>query len=302
MTLVRFLTTGQPDGTTATTGNTGANVTPTGTGGTTTWKTAFGAHGSTGLQQVTTTAGQTNTVRFKFNAQSASGQSTHKQTTPPSNPSSDYQLFQYRYTGGRCFNVVWTSTGQVRVLDSANTITVLANAGVLSNSTQYVWAVVATGNSASTGAATIKVYAVGGTTPLTTANVTGGNFTANLFDAIDFGGGTVVGSHGEVDVQMNDGSGTEIPDYVPTTPLTTPTVTAGTIINPTVVGGSNGTAVATWPAVANATGYDAFKILNPSGTPADADFGTAVATGVTSPYTFTGLSAGNYAIGIKAKA
>ncbi len=80
--------------------------------------------------------------------------------------------------------------------------------------------------------------------------------------------------------------------------LDTPTVTLGSVTNPTTIGGNDGTAVVSWPAVSNATSYDAYLATGSS--PAQGDF-TLVASGVTSPYTFTGLNAGDKAFGIKAK-
>lgn len=86
---------------------------------------------------------------------------------------------------------------------------------------------------------------------------------------------------------------------VTTTPLATPVVTAGATTNPTTVGGTNGTQVVTWASVPGATSYVAYRAGG--STPAQGDF-VQVATGVTSPYTFTGLSAGTYSFGIRAKA
>lgn len=83
-----------------------------------------------------------------------------------------------------------------------------------------------------------------------------------------------------------------------TNPLSTPTVTLGTTTNPSTIGGTDGSQVVTWGAVTNATSYDAYKATKAS--PAQSDF-TLVASGVTSPYTFTGLAAGTYSFGIMAK-
>jgi hypothetical protein len=57
--------------------------------------------------------------------------------------------------------------------------------------------------------------------------------------------------------------------------------------------------VVTWRAVTDAVSYEAWQAAGSS--PAQGDF-VRVATGVTSPYEFTGLSAGTYSYGIKAKA
>jgi hypothetical protein len=98
------------------------------------------------------------------------------------------------------------------------------------------------------------------------------------------------------DVQMDDGRTTEIGPIL--VALSTPTVTLGTTTNPTTAGGTNGSQVVTWGAVSNATSYDAYKATK--GSPAQSDF-TLVASGVTSPYTFTSLAAGTYSFGIMAK-
>jgi hypothetical protein len=122
--------------------------------------------------------------------------------------------------------------------------------------------------------------------------------TANTLAAVEIGNSTPAAiDFSAANLQYDDGRTTEIGAM--STQLSTPSVSSGTIVNPTTVGGSNGTAVATWSAVANATSYEAWKANN--GTPAQGDF-TLVATGVTSPYTFTGLTGSTWALGIKAKA
>lgn len=83
------------------------------------------------------------------------------------------------------------------------------------------------------------------------------------------------------------------------TVLPTPVVTAGATTKPTTVGGSDGTQVVTWPAVAGASSYDSYRAAGPSA--AQEDY-VLVQAGVTSPYTFTGQSRGAYLYGIKAKA
>lgn len=77
----------------------------------------------------------------------------------------------------------------------------------------------------------------------------------------------------------------------PQTTLVSQTPTSGP-------GLSDGTATISWPAVSGATGYSAHRATNPN--PVEGDF-VQVAASVTSPYTFTGLGAGQYALGIRAK-
>ena len=80
--------------------------------------------------------------------------------------------------------------------------------------------------------------------------------------------------------------------------LDTPAVSLGATTDPSTIGGADGSAVVSWSAVSNATSYDAYIAAGSS--PAQGDF-TLVASGVTSPYTFTGLSAGTASFGIRAK-
>ena len=153
------------------------------------------------------------------------------------------------------------------------------------------------------GTATLRIFNVGSSTPIwSKTDISGQNYvSASPFAAIDIGGGTTNTTIAGMDDQVNTGTGSEIPDYVPTTPLATPTVSAPSSnwVDPTVIGGSNGSAIASWPAVPNATSYEAWKAN--TATPAAGDW-TLVASGVTSPYKFTGLTGSVWALGIKAKA
>lgn len=84
-----------------------------------------------------------------------------------------------------------------------------------------------------------------------------------------------------------------------TTPLATPTVTLGAKTTTSTVGGTDGTQIVTWATVPNAASYEA--LIANTATPSPSDF-TVIATGVTSPYKFTGLAAGTHSYGIRAKA
>lgn len=93
----------------------------------------------------------------------------------------------------------------------------------------------------------------------------------------------------------HDGLTTEIASV--SNQLTTPTLTAGTTVEPSTIGGTDGTQDVSWAAVPSAASYNAYHADGL--TPAQGDF-TLVASGVTSPYTFTGLDAGDHSFGIKA--
>lgn len=81
------------------------------------------------------------------------------------------------------------------------------------------------------------------------------------------------------------------------TPLATPVLTIVSQTDPTTPGGSDGTVTVSWPAVPNAVSYEAGTA---SGN-VTSGF-TVVATGVTSPHTFTGLPGGVTTVAIKAMA
>ena len=83
---------------------------------------------------------------------------------------------------------------------------------------------------------------------------------------------------------------------VTATPLATPVVTVSASVNPTT-GASNGSITVTWPAVAGAHHYEAGIAAG------DVTSGyTVVSTAATSPFTFSGLSAGQKTVAIRAKA
>lgn len=139
-----------------------------------------------------------------------------------------------------------------------------------------------------------------GLTPFT--NIHGGEVGGGALGATNLWDFEFLGAE-PVTVSSSDTSASAAKAYfadspVVSTPLSTPVVTLGAKTTPTSVGGSDGTQVATWPAVTGAASYDAF--VSGSATPAQEEF-VRVGTNVTSPYTFTGLNPGQHAYGIKAK-
>jgi hypothetical protein len=82
----------------------------------------------------------------------------------------------------------------------------------------------------------------------------------------------------------------------PPAPLDTPVVTVTDETGPTTTSGTDGSITVTWPAITGATAYDA-GIAN--GLSQTGGF-TTVSSAATSPYTFTGLAAGNYTVAIRA--
>lgn len=99
------------------------------------------------------------------------------------------------------------------------------------------------------------------------------------------------------DIQLNDGPGPEIGDIIERLPEPDG-VTLGATTHPSPAGASNGTQVITWTVE---PGVTYVSRLADTLTPVEDDFDD-VTVGVTSPYTFTGLGAGPYSFGVKAKA
>lgn len=148
----------------------------------------------------------------------------------------------------------------------------------------------------------VRVYEAGSATPHTQVS---GALAADLASAAGIGSvryGFGTASTGLSSIDTNDGwaigSGDWLARYDLDEPLATPVINIDSFSHPTTIGGSEGTATISWGAVSGAVSYQAYIATGSS--PAQEAF-TLVASGVTSPYTFTGLSAGVKAFGIKAK-
>lgn len=221
---------------------------------------------------------------------------------PASAPSGNNVVMTLRSTNAtpNAMRFGFNSSNRPFVSDSASSLFFIANAGVLTANTWYRFEFLVHGNSASTGTCGVNVYTPSGSSPISGASqsFTGMNLTASPMAAVEIGNsaGNQPIDFYAANLQYDDGRTTEIGALA--TQLATPSVTLGTTTNPTTVGGTNGSQVVSWGAVSNATAYDAYLATNTS--PAQGDF-SLVASNVTSPYTFTGLAAGGYAFGIKAK-
>ena len=150
------------------------------------------------------------------------------------------------------------------------------------------------GTSATTGIARLAYYEGDSTTPVQdSGNITGIDVagTAGVIYGSRIGKYNAVALTGAIDMDSvtlrTDSDATSaFPPFL----LPTPVVT--------LVSASGNTATVSWPAVSGAASYTSHKAEGTA--PAQGDF-TLVATGVTSPYTFTGLSGGNWALGIRAE-
>lgn len=293
MTLLQRYITPLADGTAITTGNSGsASVTANG-GSTITWQSGFVVYAGVTSQSCLN--------RFNFNASNNNVQLTTRWRTPATanrptagNPQT---LFAFRHTAnGRALDVRAITNVGLASYDSANTITNVLAASLLADSTEYVIQVTVVGGSTTAGALSVAVYAVGGAQIGSTGTVTNGNYTVNAISVLEVGGTNPAFNFAFRYLQMNDGAGTYISDYVANVPLDTPAVSVTAFSNPTSVGGSNGSITVSWPPVTGATGYKGCVLAGSvtSGFTEDVD--------VTSPYTFAGLTAGAKTVAVKAKA
>lgn len=146
-------------------------------------------------------------------------------------------------------------------------------------------------------------YAADSLVPIEEVTLNAQNLGGNISDLGNVRGGKVgndtypgITYHDSIEMRTGADSTGFIGPY--TEPLPTPVVTLGAATRPSGVGEDDATQIVTWPAVAGATAYSAWLAVG--NTPAQGDFVKVGAT-VTSPYTFTGLSAGPYAFGIEAR-
>lgn len=194
-----------------------------------------------------------------------------------------------------------TSTGKLQFVEVSGSGTLLnvSSTASLSAATPYVLMILI---DKGTNQFTAEVYPTGSTTLAASVSGTLGGAMKDAagLQQVRWAIGTVTTlSYLDTNSDFALGHGDWLARTDVTSQLTTPTVTVGTITNPSTIGGSNGTTVVSWPAVSGATSYDAY--IATGSTPAQGDF-TLVASGVTSPYTYTGLTAGTKSFGIRAKA
>lgn len=167
----------------------------------------------------------------------------------------------------------------------------------LANGTYYANLIVTKGTTTSNG--TIKCYLYNASTDALIDSYVATNVNAGTADLTQAQVGKPI-STGTVDIDIDefacqDGITTEIPAV--SNQLATPATVDEGGSEPTTIGGTDGTQDVSWAAVPSAASYNAYHADGL--TPAQGDF-TLVASGVTSPYTFTGLDAGDHSFGIKA--
>jgi len=220
----------------------------------------------------------------------------------PSLPGSDFHIA--RLTDGsdaRLVSIHVSNTNRLRLSDATGTASGIWTAtDALVAGTKYrveVWA--KAGSTSTTAEIRVAYFLAGSTTPIQSFTTTAGSVaTGTPFARFIWGRITTSTIQAAFDSPVWETDGTALPGPL-SVPLDTPVVTRGAATNPTTVNGTDGTQVLTWPAVANAASYQFWQAE--SANPAQGDF-VLKASGVTSPYTVTGLSAGTHAYGIKAKA
>lgn len=194
-----------------------------------------------------------------------------------------------------------TSTGKLQFVEVNGSGTALnvSSTASLSAATPYVLMILI---DKGTNQFSANVYPTGSTTVAASISGTlgGAMSDASSVQQVRWAIGTVTTlSYLDTNSDFAVGHGDWLERTDVTSQLATPTVTVGTITNPTTIGGTDGSTVVSWTAVSGAVSYDAY--IATGSTPAQGDF-TLVASGVTSPYTFTGLTAGAKSFGIMAKA
>jgi len=206
--------------------------------------------------------------------------------------------------GTRAAMLVISSTNKLRLIDTRGVGTPVWTATNTFPTSQWVRVEMYFTVNASTATQSVAYYLGDSTTATDSFTSSAGQTGSTAVDTVIFGkadSGTYASAFWFDGIQAETAASGLLGPWV--TQLTTPTVSSGTLVNPTTSVSTDGSVVISWSAVSNATSYEAWKATKAS--PLQSDF-TLVATGVTSPYTVTGLSAASsgttYSLGIKAKA
>ena len=260
--------------------------------------------GPTGVDaiQFDQAASTASTVQLTFTAATTVGLRAYLKM-PASWASSSQRIMGGRVNGANlsgAFNLAGSgSAGQARLNNNGGATTVASSStGVLSLDTWYRVELLI---NHTTNQARLGVFALASDTALYDSGWQASTYGAST-SRLDVGPNLTTPTMPTMraaDIQATDSVATWVGRASwDATPLDTPVVTIASQTAATT-GNSDGTATVTWPAVSGAASYVAYRA--PGTSPAQGDF-TQVATGVTSPYTFTGLGAGVYSLGIKAKA
>lgn len=250
------------NGVALTTGNSGASSLQAGSGGSTAlFSTTAAWEGSTGVA-FTSSGSNTASGKFPFAGGATPTQATFivRFIIPASTPSANQIFLQVNdTTGARVLQLLYSSSGNIRINDKGNTQNTLLTPVQATPGTSFRFELVVSSLSATTGAYQAKAFSTGSTqvgSTLSISNANNGGGTAMLEAQI----GVLVGLAATSlmdDLQMADGSLTQTGDVViNTTPPTNnsisanQTTTANTSVNVssswTAAGGSAGIASYQW--------------------------------------------------------
>ncbi|MFT4282372.1 hypothetical protein [Microbacterium sp.] len=264
--------------------------------GSPTYKAAAAMHGALGWQTGATAAAE----YFTSDVTAAAGVAARVYFRLDALPGTDFHLL--RFMNGSTRLVSWhvNAANKLRLSDASGTSGVWTAANALLANTWYRLELYAKpGTTSSNGVIKGAYYLGDSTTPVetiyssTTANVG----TSTTIDKIQRGKITATATAAKFDSHAWDDNASDLIGPF-SNPLDTPEPVVTGYVNPTTIAGTDGTATVTWAAVSGAVRYDA--MIAHTAEPLQGDF-TLKQTGVTSPYTFTGLGAGTHALGIIAR-
>lgn len=246
MSIKQYSFEGVAAGTSATTANTGA-TTINKNGGTSTFSTAAASTGTCGLEFVTTATAQYNIARLPANASNSkmafSGVFSYLGSGTGNAPTATAVIGALSNNTDKMVQIYLTAGNQLAIYDSA--ASVATPRPTLTPGTKYRIEIVADGAAGSVAA---NLYAASGTTPIATwTKTSGANFgTPTEFNGTELG---MISSNQAMtirwdDIQLNDGSTTEIGPYTQQAASLVPSVTLSPTSGPVPnSGGTNGTSV-----------------------------------------------------------
>lgn len=303
MTLVRYLLDAGPQGAAVSNANSGSSTAAL-SGGASIFDVAVAAHGPFGMK-VTNVAGSTAFRRYPFAMPTRTFQASVI-VTIPTLPASGNQMF---------INFVNVAAGSSRVTAGVNSAgrIVFQGQGGATTQTLNTFTVAAgdkvrlyvdfVGGEANASTLTVKAFAHAGGTWVTQLGSThttsafhGGVDDIAGMDAGIISSSASVVSVGIDDIQLNDGIGPEISDYVE--PIPDPVLVHLGSTQPTGVGTADGTKTIAWDNVPGAGSYE--SLIAEGFDPPESAF-DIVDESVISPYTFTGIPVGVWSFGIRAK-
>ena len=252
------------DGTTATTGNTGAaSVTATNGGSSITLESDVGLHGTTGLQIAWggTSTGGPILSRFGLAAASNTASLSVVLTIPASYPTTQHTVMGIRSSSGTIGSIYRNNAGAFAFQPSSGSPTaLLPNASIPGGVTKLRITLTATAASTTTGSWQIKFYRADTDVQIgSTYSASSQNMSANQISQVQLGTTTAEATgivYGFEDLQVEEGTTTEIGAYIPSIPLDTPVVTIDEINDATTIGGSDGSIEFSWAAVDDADHYE----------------------------------------------